>query len=329
MSTFVETGSKDDGSKPRLGLIHPMLLIQTAHVLAEGDRHYGEGNWKGLRISRIVDAMDRHLLAIKSGEDIDPKSGKPHVAHIASGCSFLSWMMENGKTGSEQDDRPWLNSKPKTYGVDMASQPDVSVAVMVEVKDGKSVVQNIDMPHFAEDTFPVRHEQVRTLIESGNQLARAADSIKILLAEIVDWADGAIGTQRTYNDAIRKLTMEELPELLLDPKSPLEWADVAIIVLDLAHLADIDVASAVRHKLEINRGRTFALNSRTGLYRHVGPDDEPPLVLGEAVRLKGDQSGTAWTLVAIWPARGEARVERQDGDLVSKAMVELADLEPA
>lgn len=221
---------KNDGNKPKLGLIHPALLIQTAFVLEEGDAQYGEGNWKGLFLSRVIDAMDRHLLAIKSGEDIDSKSCKPHYAHIAAGCSFLAWYHENGVLGSSQDDRPWLDHESRTRAAQLEPPP-------------RGLDDGFDLP--------------TTLTE--------------LQGEIVEWADHDIGPCRTYRDAITKLVMEELPELLLDPESALEWADVMILVMDLAHLAKIDMADAVREKLNINRNREWNRDERTGLFHHVSP----------------------------------------------------------
>lgn len=361
--SFEETGRKNDGLKPDLGLIHPMLLIQTAHVLAEGDAKYGKGNWKGLRISRIISAIDRHLLAIKSGEDVDPESRKPHVAHIASGCSFLSWMMANGKTGTEQDDRPWLIGSPKTYGVDLAKEPDVSAVSFYQNKmsrdeaaeianrhgwacvgataadwvidavfeagnkppsmvktesvagDGfKLTAQQIDTPHFAEDTF--------------GEMVPVDASVARLQSEVVEWADRAIGSERTYNQAIAKLAMEELPELLLDPKSPLEWADCMIILLDLAHLAGINPVTAVRDKLKINEGREWEQNENTGLFHHVvkEPEPEPEFLVGNTVALKTDQFERTWTVESVDHTAREAVIFYYADGTRIKAVTDFDDI---
>lgn len=251
--TFEQTGTKQDANKPPLGKIHPWLLIFTAHVMAEGDAEYGPGNWKGLLLSRIVDAMDRHLLAIKSGEDIDPKSKKPHYAHIAAGCSFLAHFHESGIFGTAQDDRPWRHLKGK-----YPDKPPVPVVDMIRGTKGGG--------EFADDKFPDRSQAA---LDAAFENVFATTGIDQITDEIVAWADGAIGKDRTYQMAIKKLAMEELPELLLSPEDPLEWADVAIIVLDLARLAKIDPVSAIRNKLDINRNRTFRTDPRTGLPHHV------------------------------------------------------------
>lgn len=283
---FNETGTKNDNNKPRLGLIHPMLLIQTAHVMAEGDGKYGAGNWKGLRLSRVIDAIERHLLAIKSGEDVDPESRKPHVAHIVSGCSFLSYFMENGITGTEQDDRPWRNGKPKMYGYDPGQNQGASLFATVVYPDQDQEV------HFAEHVFGDSVGEVARLAEAFTSI----DSVYQVQREVVEWADKAIGAGRTYADAISKMVMEEIPELLLDPESPLEWADVAIILLDLAHLAGIDPVAAIRHKLDVNRQRgEFKRDRKTGLFRHQRPAAD--FDVGDTVRVA--QCDELWTVESI------------------------------
>lgn len=96
-----------------------------------------------------------------------------------------------------------------------------------------------------------------------------ATGIAELQEEISSWADGVF-PDRTAEDAIRKLMWEELPELMLSgAKDPKEFADVVILVLDIAHLQGIDVASAIRDKMLINRARKWAIDPKTGLMNHV------------------------------------------------------------
>lgn len=370
--TFEQTGKKGDGNKPRLGLIHPMLLIQTAHVLAEGNAEYGTDNWQGLYVSRILDALSRHLLAIHSGEDIDPKSRRPHIAHIASGCSFLSWMMENGKMGTEQDDRPFRNGKPKTYGAgttpsekdahDVRMSRDEAIDIACEYAD-------LFKPSYYEEPFQPHEWAVQAILAAGNkpvmipgdaehvkQLASLFEamrggalesmpakhfaedvfgddekpvSISAIQTEIVEWADATIGKDRTYNNAIQKLVMEELPELLLDPESPTEWADVAIIVLDLAHLAKVDIAKAIRTKLDINRKRVWSKNEKTGLMHHVTPKVSPRaaqmFIPGNKVRVRGHED--VWHVTGIDVAGNTVSVERRYCGSTLKSYVEPDILE--
>ena len=93
------------------------------------------------------------------------------------------------------------------------------------------------------------------------------NSIREVQTNIAAWAD-TVFPHRTVNDALTKLVMEEIPELLLDP-SPEELADVLVLVLDVAHLMGVDIQQAVHDKMEINRKRRWIINAKTGLLNHI------------------------------------------------------------
>lgn len=109
------------------------------------------------------------------------------------------------------------------------------------------------------------------VIERGQ--IHADMSISQLQTEISEWADTVL-PDRTPEMALRKLMEHEIPELCesgLD--DPLEYADVLIIVLDIARLKGIDAGKAVLDKMKINRGRTWQIDATTGLMSHVkGPN---------------------------------------------------------
>ena len=92
-------------------------------------------------------------------------------------------------------------------------------------------------------------------------------SLRGLQKEIAAWADSLI-PERTAQNAIAKLMLEEIPELLLNPSDELEYADVVILVLDIAHLQGINIEQAVMKKMAINRGREWAVDPATGLMKH-------------------------------------------------------------
>lgn len=96
-------GIKDDAGKPPLGLIPRSAQLREARILAYGEAKYGRHNWrKGMRWSRLGDAAMRHLLAWMDGEDIDPESGEPHLAHLRCCTGFL---IEYAEHGLGTDDR--------------------------------------------------------------------------------------------------------------------------------------------------------------------------------------------------------------------------------
>lgn len=81
-------GVKNDEGKAPINLIPPAPLIDIAKVFEFGVRKYGLFNYKkGMKLSRLYDAMMRHMLAWNDGEDVDPESKMTHVAH--AGCCLL------------------------------------------------------------------------------------------------------------------------------------------------------------------------------------------------------------------------------------------------
>jgi hypothetical protein len=84
-------GKKNDQGKNRLDLIEPEFIEQVGEVLTFGAEKYGPNNWQKVENpeDRYYAAAFRHLLAYRKGEKIDPESGKPHLAHLATNVMFL------------------------------------------------------------------------------------------------------------------------------------------------------------------------------------------------------------------------------------------------
>lgn len=99
MTEFV----KADHGKPRMDLIPPEFLVETAKVLAYGAEKYTPNNWcAGADWGRYFAAMQRHLWAWWAGEDTDPETGLSHLAHAACCLAFL---MAYEARGIGTDDR--------------------------------------------------------------------------------------------------------------------------------------------------------------------------------------------------------------------------------
>jgi NTP pyrophosphatase (non-canonical NTP hydrolase) len=96
-----------------------------------------------------------------------------------------------------------------------------------------------------------------------------------LTREVVTWADSAF-PGRTPSSAFLKM-FSEIGEVVEDPTSPGEWADVFIMLLDLAHMHHIDLPKAIRDKLEVNRGRTWRPGPM-GAFRHASGPSFPDLM---------------------------------------------------
>lgn len=110
------TGSRrDNAGKPPLSKLPWTALGEVAFVQEYGDGYYGIGNWrKGQTMSTFLDCSDRHVAAFTRGEDMDPKSGKPHLAHAAVNLLYALHQQIHAKHYANLDDRiddfgNWVN----------------------------------------------------------------------------------------------------------------------------------------------------------------------------------------------------------------------------
>lgn len=91
-------GKKFDQGKAPISLIPSEAILGMARVLEFGKEKYGRAQWtKGIEYSRLIDAADRHMLAFKSGQDID-ESGESHLLHAMVNLSFLYYFTIHNKS---------------------------------------------------------------------------------------------------------------------------------------------------------------------------------------------------------------------------------------
>jgi len=65
-------------------------------VLEYGCQKYDRDNWKkGLFITEIYDSLQRHLIELMNGEDIDEESKLLHIGHILCNVMFMSYVLTN------------------------------------------------------------------------------------------------------------------------------------------------------------------------------------------------------------------------------------------
>lgn len=94
---------KADQGKAPMSLLDRKWLEVTAQVLAFGAKKYAAHNWrKGMIHSRLLDAAIRHIYAFIDGEDLDPESGLPHLAHASCCLMFATNLF---MTRPDLDDR--------------------------------------------------------------------------------------------------------------------------------------------------------------------------------------------------------------------------------
>ena len=98
------SGARYNDDKPDYSLIPLCTLEEEARVWMHGKKKYAAWNWvKGMPWSVPLGCALRHLAAWQKGEDIDPESGQPHLAHVM--CNIRMLMLYS-KTYKEGDDRP-------------------------------------------------------------------------------------------------------------------------------------------------------------------------------------------------------------------------------
>lgn len=107
-STARGSGARYNGGKADLSLIPLCTLEDEARVWMYGKRKYAAWNWaKGMDWSIPLACALRHLSAWQRGEDTDPESGLPHLAHAMCNLRMLTLY---SMTYPEGDDRPkeWM-----------------------------------------------------------------------------------------------------------------------------------------------------------------------------------------------------------------------------
>lgn len=102
--TDPETGGQKGKKLAQLGAVSPKALMVLAEVAGFGGEKYERYNFmKGYNWSLSYDALQRHLHAFWSGEDIDPESGLHHLGHAAwHALALLTFVLSDLGT----DDRP-------------------------------------------------------------------------------------------------------------------------------------------------------------------------------------------------------------------------------
>lgn len=99
------TDVPDTNPKTRIGLSKPSMrgipsaaLVHLGRVMEDGIRKYGHFNWREHTVSASVyeDAIWRHMLAWRDGEDNAADSDAPHLAHVMACCAILLDAQANG-----------------------------------------------------------------------------------------------------------------------------------------------------------------------------------------------------------------------------------------
>lgn len=102
-------------------------------------------------------------------------------------------------------------------------------------------------------------------------------TVRELQDQVHAFAEHTFGPGR--EDSAWKKLFEEIGETLKNPRDPGEWADIFIVLLDLAKMYGVDVGEASVAKMEVNRARRWT-KTETGVMQHIPGTGEPDTVGG-------------------------------------------------
>lgn len=113
-------GRKDTEGKDPWDLLPWEPIQQIVKVLGFGLRKYSRGNWKFVPEPRdkYFSALMRHLVSWRDGEQINPESGLPHLAHAGCCLVFLLWfdLQQEKHAPSLTDKQEAVNGKSTSNG---------------------------------------------------------------------------------------------------------------------------------------------------------------------------------------------------------------------
>lgn len=101
-----QSASHADEGKLRWDLLPFTELEDVVQVLEFGAKKYSAHNWrKGMPVHKVFNSTLRHLFAWWRGEDIDPESGLPHLAHAICNILFIKNYLSNPRLDPSLDTR--------------------------------------------------------------------------------------------------------------------------------------------------------------------------------------------------------------------------------
>ena len=99
-----DSAMQKDSRKLRMDLLPPEWLIELSRVLTFGAKKYDDNNWrKGMKYSRCLASLKRHLIKWELGERTDDESKCHHLSAVAWNALVLMTYDLQGK--QDLDDR--------------------------------------------------------------------------------------------------------------------------------------------------------------------------------------------------------------------------------
>jgi hypothetical protein len=110
-------GLRYDEGKLRYDLVPTIAQREYVKILTVGAKKYAPRNWeKGMKWSKVIASLERHLAAFKLGEDRDPETGELHMAHAMCNAAFLT---QYAFTYPQGDDRAHTYLATPKIGLDI------------------------------------------------------------------------------------------------------------------------------------------------------------------------------------------------------------------
>jgi hypothetical protein len=89
--------------------IPPEIKMLVGLIYSYGEIKYGRDNWKsGQDYSQFIGSLERHTEFFLLGEDNDPESTLPHLAHVIWNAGTLLYYNLNGVGNDDREKKPEL-----------------------------------------------------------------------------------------------------------------------------------------------------------------------------------------------------------------------------
>jgi hypothetical protein len=107
VETSAPVAIKHDAGKIDWSILPIGASKEIIKVFSFGEQKYARGNYLnggGLKYSRVINSLLRHIHSFMEGEDLDPETGLSHLAH--AGCNiYMLLSYELNKDKFNNDDR--------------------------------------------------------------------------------------------------------------------------------------------------------------------------------------------------------------------------------
>ena len=132
--------------KTRYDLVPTFAHEQLAKTLTVGADKYGDQNWrKGMSWSSVIASLERHLAAIKRGEDYDLESGLLHSAHVMCNAAFLT---EYYKIHPQGDDRVQNRLVYGLINMNESNPPHLNISLLDNWRENVDKLKDVEVDAF-------------------------------------------------------------------------------------------------------------------------------------------------------------------------------------